>query len=887
MAHGMLAAAWPAVRCRLCAFAAASLAELAEHVLAAHVGADDAAVHLDAGLADVRHRFRQFRALRACARDLLRYFVEDDPSAVRLDRYVLRNAGITLDAGMPRRSATIRAWLKGRVPYVSLRTDWVEYYNDPHSGQATRAHIACIDFVQAVQVQFANRFLSWVIASEAARRGDAADFPSCWNWVPDARASRLVEKHPHLGAKFRRAGGGHHANRGRNGPWLIFFDGVQAFRQSQRGGMYNFYATRADFPLWFRNMRAGWLWLAAFPTGLVKARGLSSVLLELAGRLFPGGCAVVPVWDAWNQETALVENYCVGFIKDYEAELDVMGLAHGRWPCWMCGCSKADMEAAAEPRAPRVTTAAELDQNPAVARAAGVARLEEVLGALPVGSTPDRVRLRNFILFDSLHAMHLGGLLDKVVAVTFHLRTLKKARLSRYWLRQWQVDIATERLRRILGCGPRVAFSTNASLRRRLGAHTVLVLEGVVVKGAACPCMEPRRDAADTDHRPPHAHEQAAHLAHLRDVLLQYSYEECAERDLCDLPFLHGLTRRNVQTAAELYGPALVGTSKVHRLAHLYEGGGAIQRGCHGACDPGAFGDSLAFQMPTMLHVAGWTGEWLHGRVKRAARHVFLMPGDLELRLAERVQRAACFDAAALDLRVADFLALPRSDEARTDLNRVDAGELRGISLGDDEDGVDALKQIGDVQRNGGPTAVHSVKTVRLWGRSVASLGEYWRARILGDGPPRRGQAFFHGRDRMWLSACRVEALFAVTCANGRVPCVALVRMLRTERQPPRGKMLRVREYRPVDTGPLRMVHVTALVEPVAVVPAFRKPDPAIRALRGRVPTRAPLREWQDRCDRAAVLIPFGGARPRAPSEDSGSDSSGSSSDHDADADAE
>ena len=100
----------------------------------------------------------------------------------------------------------------------------------------------------------------------------------------------------------------------------------------------------------------------------------------------------------------------------------------------------------------------------------------------------------------------------------------------------------------------------------------------------------------------------------------RYSYEEAAERDRADIPFLRELTLQNVRVAAELYGPKLVGTSKVHRLLHLYEADPQF--------DPRlqlwnrndqAFRASLAHRMPPMIHVAAWVGERLHKRVKRAA----------------------------------------------------------------------------------------------------------------------------------------------------------------------------------------------------------------------------------------------------------------------------
>ena len=136
------------------------------------------------------------------------------------------------------------------------------------------------------------------------------------------------------------------------------------------------------------------------------------------------------------------------------------------------------------------------------------------------------------------------------------------------------------------------------------------------MKRARCPCLDaPDRRTPPNAYAPPHHHTQMEHLAHLRDVIFQYSFEEQMERDLRDLPELRRLTQRNVRTARRLYGPKFVSTSKVHRLLHLYEGdGSAVSR------NDRAYANALAYKMPTFLQLAAWTPERLHRRVKKLAR---------------------------------------------------------------------------------------------------------------------------------------------------------------------------------------------------------------------------------------------------------------------------
>ena len=355
---------------------------------------------------------------------------------------------------------------------------------------------------------------------------------------------------------------------------------------------------------------------------------------------------------------AEVENHCVAWSKDYEAELDAMGLKHGNrrgnWLCWKCQVTAVGMKAAMGPPAgdardgpfsPPVKLASDVLDSPNCTPREGVAQLDEVLDAFHLPYDQD---LRRFVLFDTLHCFYSDGLLDKIVGLTFHITTPTEAGVRNNWLRTWQVEQAAERLRDAVKLSPGPAFRRNTMDRRTVAAHAVFVLEGIVYDKGRCPCLQP---GADAKFAPTHFHSQSAHLCHLRDIILQYSFEEAAERDQCDLPFLRTLTANNVKTAARLYGPQLVGTYKVHSLLHLYESHADAQaikdftgrdRGRNGA-----FSLALAHRMPTMMHVATFKGEALHKPVKAYAAAVFKAgPGNakeaanqertLELRIAEK-----------------------------------------------------------------------------------------------------------------------------------------------------------------------------------------------------------------------------------------------------------
>ena len=191
-------------------------------------------------------------------------------------------------------------------------------------------------------------------------------------------------------------------------------------------------------------MDSAWLWLAAVPVPVVKAMGLSRVLSELAKRLFPGGRSTCTVWDEWNCELAVVDNFCVGLIKDYEAELDVMGIQHrndrGMWLCWMCQTSQAGMrQGHLLGSAGAIRTCTDLEANPNCTPAAGAMPLRDVVASLPTGApTPDSLNLRTFVLFEGMHCMFADGLLDKLVLLSFHHTELRHAKVKRHWLRPWQ-----------------------------------------------------------------------------------------------------------------------------------------------------------------------------------------------------------------------------------------------------------------------------------------------------------------------------------------------------------------------------------------------------------------------------------------------------------------
>ena len=277
------------MQCAQCLSRLPTVRAHAAHVLVLHADAQPLQPLPD-DLAVLRRAFVQFRDMPQGVRDILWWFLHESPSPDRFDKRILRNPLIEFRDGMPRSSAAMGECIRTKVPYVPLKTDWILPYVHPTTGRATNVYVPYADFAAQTQLLFLNRFTAWLICSEAARH---LEFPRAWNWVASPRWSCLVEAHPHLGKKFGTSRSGAPVNRGRNGPWLLYFDGTQAYRQSHDTILYNVYATRADYPSWFRNMDAAWIWVAVFPAAVVKSLGLSTMLRDLAARLFPGGSSEV------------------------------------------------------------------------------------------------------------------------------------------------------------------------------------------------------------------------------------------------------------------------------------------------------------------------------------------------------------------------------------------------------------------------------------------------------------------------------------------------------------------------------------------------------------------------------------------------------------------
>ena len=222
-----------AFRCSLCPTALPNGGAYAAHMLAHHE-APPLVAALPAEIVSLRTAATQFRSMSTNTMLLLWYWLKASPSPHDFDVAIFRNAGIHLDPDMPKSSSTLRRWLQTKVPTVPLRTNWLLPYVDPVTGKEATVHVPCVDFDAAVRLLFCNRFVGWVIASEGAR---CTAVPRAWNWIPNGRRSALVEQHPSLGHKFGVRGAGGLVNRGRNGPWLLYFDGARAFEKSKNANL--------------------------------------------------------------------------------------------------------------------------------------------------------------------------------------------------------------------------------------------------------------------------------------------------------------------------------------------------------------------------------------------------------------------------------------------------------------------------------------------------------------------------------------------------------------------------------------------------------------------------------------------------------------------------
>ena len=210
------------------------------------------------------------------------------------------------------------------------------------------------------------------------------------------------------------------------------------------------------------------------------------------------------------------------------------------------------------------------------------------------------------------------------------------------------------------------------------------------------------------------------------------------------------------------------------------------------------------------------------------------------------VQRKKVFDLALLDC-----VRLDETPVTMDELN--DANQLTPDQLNARLGGHIALDAFSRAA-SGVVVAVHTVQHLRVDPLTVAVPNDHWRLRLFDQSTV----------PRVFLEYCKLEALFVLILNDGSTEGAVLVRPLRLERQPSRGRMPRLRN----NGQALQVIPVTGLVEPVTALRPFAAPVPALLLEREEegtmtVPPRKPAaRDWTARHNGALLLIPFG-ARPR------------------------
>ena len=215
------------------------------------------------------------------------------------------------------------------------------------------------------------------------------------------------------------------------------------------------------------------------------------------------------------------------------------------------------------------------------------------------------------------------------------------------------------------------------------------------------------------------------------------------------------------------------------------------------------------------------------------------------------VQRRKVFDLALLDcVRLHD---LPLTMDAVGDANELTPDQLN-LKVGDTT-AFDAFTRVA----SGTLVAVHTVLSLRVDPLTVACADEHWRIRMFDSS----------AIPRFFLEYGKIESLFVLVLSDGTLEGAVMVRPLKLERQPSRGRMPRLRN----NGQSLQVMPVTGLIEPVTALRPFAAPVPELPLANEHctrtVPRRLPAgRNWLARHDGALLLVPFG-ARPRrcAPEE--------------------
>ena len=118
----------------------------------------------------------------------------------------------------------------------------------------------------------------------------------------------------------------------------------------------------------------------------------------------------------------------------------------------------------------------------------------------------------------------------------------------------------------------------------------------------------------------PGPHRQTDHLENLAKIVEVVDHEERAERDAGAIRRLRELCEDAVAGAHRLYGPKM-GTSKVHRTRHFYEGEElyeAAPRGVRRRRGTTFLGTGDAVRFPGLLACSAWKPEALHKRSRAA-----------------------------------------------------------------------------------------------------------------------------------------------------------------------------------------------------------------------------------------------------------------------------
>ena len=537
---------------------------------------------LAAGVVAYDAQQRAWLALEQDARQVLEFVFVDRPNRERLEALVLPYLCNPELHSMRR----LRRLLRKVAPQL-------DYSERSISVMLPRLQVVpVLSIGEALQLWYGTPQIARLLEAERATRALRSSSPS---WVPDIATSALAVRSASVATRTLYLRGESSASID------LFVDEAGLFsEQSRSAGATQVYATLGEFPWWFRELTHAWVKVAALPKEAVGVVGMP--------RLF--GAVLCAAWRGMDARGFQVRDAATGAVKeikprlgqlllDQKGQQELFGLGTGPTAyahCWMCWIQEESLKlglAADDERF--VCTLADFEAR----NQKGGKKLRTLLESLErCGAIPSAEDCDLGLLFP-LDLLHLffgsGGIAVKLLRIVLACWPRgRRGSLPSSFLSRTQRKRVGSRLVKALGEKPERLMKVSAETKRTLFAHIVWGLEGIV-----------RR-------------EQHCYVENLREFQLILGIEEALERDASpgSLEALEKACRSALEGARQLYGAAVVGTSKFHRLTHIVHPAPKQLR----AQSARRWQRQRYRFRPTLRWSACWPGERQQKRSKWAAR---------------------------------------------------------------------------------------------------------------------------------------------------------------------------------------------------------------------------------------------------------------------------